>query len=43
VRIRTATVLSEKGGALDTFRKPVDFNLGAALGDWSAIFSLDSY
>ncbi|WP_312766049.1 TIGR01777 family oxidoreductase [Epilithonimonas sp.] len=32
VRIRTATVLSEKGGALDVFRKPVGFNLGTPLG-----------
>jgi len=38
VRIRTATVLSEKGGALDTFRKPVDFNLGAALGTGQQYF-----
>jgi uncharacterized protein (TIGR01777 family) len=38
VCVRTSTVLSEKGGALEVFRKPIDFNLGAALGDGDQYF-----
>lgn len=38
VRIRTATVLSEKGGAMEVFRKPFDFHLGAVLGSGNQYF-----
>lgn len=32
VAIRTSTVLSDKGGALEVLRKPIDYNMGAVLG-----------
>lgn len=38
VQVRTATVLSEKGGALEVLRKPVDYNIGAVLGDGKQYF-----
>lgn len=38
VRIRTATVLSEKGGALEVLRKPIDLGFGAALGNGNQYF-----
>ncbi|GGG62050.1 TIGR01777 family oxidoreductase [Epilithonimonas arachidiradicis] len=38
VRIRTATVLSEKGGALEVLRKPVDLNIGSPLGTGKQYF-----
>ncbi|SHK43185.1 TIGR01777 family oxidoreductase [Epilithonimonas mollis] len=38
VRLRTSTVLSERGGAMAVFRKPVDFNLGAVLGSGRQYF-----
>ncbi|PZU85876.1 MAG: TIGR01777 family protein [Chryseobacterium sp.] len=38
VRVRTATVLSEKDGALKVFRKPIDFNMGAVLGTGKQYF-----
>lgn len=39
VCIRTATVLSEKGGALEVLKKPIELNLGAALGTGHQYFS----
>ncbi|WP_027383824.1 TIGR01777 family oxidoreductase [Epilithonimonas caeni] len=38
VRVRTTTVLSEKGGALEVLRKPIDFNIGSALGTGQQYF-----
>ena len=38
VTIRTSTVLSENGGALEVFRKPIDFNIGSALGTGKQYF-----
>lgn len=38
VCIRTATVLSGKGGALETLRKPIDMGLGAPLGTGKQYF-----
>lgn len=38
VRVRTSTVLSKKGGALEVLRKPIDFNFGAVLGDGKQYF-----
>ena len=38
VCVRTATVLSSKGGALETLRKPIDFGFGAALGTGKQYF-----
>jgi uncharacterized protein len=38
VRVRTATVLAEKGGALEALRKPIDYYIGAALGDGKQYF-----
>lgn len=38
VRLRTSTVLSERGGAMAVFKKPVDFNLGAVLGSGRQYF-----
>ena len=32
VRIRTSTVLSENGGALEVLKKPITFNVGSVLG-----------
>jgi len=38
VRIRTATVLSEKGGALEIIKKPIHYNIGSALGSGKQYF-----
>lgn len=38
VRIRTPTVLSEKGGALEVLKKPIELNFGATLGDGRQYF-----
>lgn len=38
VRIRTSTVLSRSGGALAVLRKPVDYHVGAVLGDGQQYF-----
>ncbi|WP_333853210.1 TIGR01777 family oxidoreductase [Epilithonimonas sp.] len=38
VRIRTSTVLSEKGGALETLKKPIELNFGAVLGNGQQYF-----
>lgn len=38
VRIRTSTVLSEKGGALEVLKKPIELNFGAALGSGDQYF-----
>lgn len=38
VRIRTSTVLSEKGGALEVLKKPIELNIGAALGNGEQYF-----
>jgi len=38
VCVRTSTVLSERGGALEVFRKPIDLNLGASLGSGNQYF-----
>lgn len=38
VRIRTPTVLSEKGGALEVLKKPIELNIGATLGDGRQYF-----
>ncbi len=38
VRIRTSTVLSKSGGALSVLRKPIDYNMGAVLGDGRQYF-----
>lgn len=38
VRIRTSTVLSEKGGALEVLKKPIELNVGAALGSGEQYF-----
>lgn len=38
VQVRTATVLSETGGALEVLRKPVDYNIGAVLGNGKQYF-----
>ena len=38
VRIRTSTVLSEKGGALEVLKKPIELNVGAALGTGDQYF-----
>ena len=38
VCVRTASVLSEKGGALEVLKKPIEFNLGAALGNGQQYF-----
>jgi len=38
VRIRTSTVLSEKGGALETLKKPIELNVGAPLGSGKQYF-----
>lgn len=38
VRVRTATVLSEKGGVLEVFKKPIDLGFGSALGTGKQYF-----
>lgn len=38
VRIRTSTVLSEKGGALEVLKKPIEMNFGAVLGTGEQFF-----
>jgi hypothetical protein len=38
VRVRTSTVLSEKGGALEVLKKPIDLGFGAALGSGNQFF-----
>ena len=38
VRVRTSTVLSEKGGALEVLKKPIELNVGAVLGDGKQYF-----
>lgn len=38
VCIRTASVLAEKGGALEVLKKPVELNVGAALGTGEQYF-----
>lgn len=38
VCVRTSTVLSSNGGALETLRKPIDFGFGAALGTGKQYF-----
>jgi len=38
VCIRTSTVLSEKGGALEVLKKPIELNIGAALGSGDQYF-----
>lgn len=38
VRIRTSTVLSEKGGALEVLKKPIELNIGATLGEGRQYF-----
>ena len=38
VCIRTSTVVSEKGGALEAFKKPIELNIGAALGSGDQYF-----
>lgn len=38
VRIRTATVLSEKGGAIEIIKKPIHYNIGSALGNGKQYF-----
>lgn len=38
VCIRTSTVLSEKGGALDVLKKPIELNFGAVLGSGDQYF-----
>lgn len=38
VCVRTSTVLAEKGGALEVLKKPIDLNIGAALGTGEQYF-----
>ncbi|KFC17962.1 TIGR01777 family oxidoreductase [Epilithonimonas lactis] len=38
VCVRTSTVLSEKGGALEVLKKPIELNVGAALGTGDQYF-----
>jgi len=38
VRVRTSTVLSDKGGALEVLKKPIELNVGAALGTGDQYF-----
>jgi len=38
VCIRTSTVLSEKGGALDVLKKPIELNFGSVLGSGDQYF-----
>ena len=38
VRVRTSTVLSEKDGALKVLKKPIELNVGAALGTGDQYF-----
>ncbi len=38
VTIRTSAVLSEKGGALDTLKKPIDYGFGSAIGTGKQYF-----
>lgn len=38
VCIRTSTVLSEKGGALEVLKRPIELNVGAALGTGDQYF-----
>jgi len=39
VCVRTSTVLSEKGGALEVLKKPIELNVGAVLGTGDQYFS----
>lgn len=38
VCVRTSTVLSEKGGALEVLKKPIELNVGAVLGNGEQYF-----